>query len=558
MFGKVVPQTAQSQEQDDLLQSLLRADAPGKSSVPATPQQPPVQAPPQTASPGSFTQMFQALKPADEQPVQVGNPPPVPAAPPTPVAPPKPAADLTSVFTPVSINKPLAPAASPVPPPFPVGQKLGEFTQLLQTLKEQAAPPPPPVAETTQNPAQPGSFTQVFKAASALPVTAETEFAPVHVPEAASMPPQPVTPAAPASPPVAAPAQAPGAFTQMFQTLSPPKPTAETPAPPPVQPAPVASAAPPQPAAVGGFTQMFQALSSAKEPAPVSAQPAPAFEPSPAPKSGPGSFTQMFSQIGGQNAPQEDPLASLQQQPPPSANFQFSTPAPQSSRSPFGNTPVPAPTPSAQGGFTQLFQALGKEETAPAKEPPPLMPLAPAAAAPGPPAAGGFTQLLRTLNTGPAPQPTQAAPPPLAPVPAAPISSSGPGEFTRIISGSMLRGAQGQNVTPGPPVMPPAGQAGGGQPAFQMPQAPAFPKIHTAPPPMPSPMSQMHAGGGGSAPQMPHFQPPAFQFPQPPPAAAPQPPPPGKLQQYLPLILIVNVFVLIVVILIVVFALRHH
>jgi len=73
------------------------------------------------------------------------------------------------------------------------------------------------------------------------------------------------------------------------------------------------------------------------------------------------------------------------------------------------------------------------------------------------------------------------------------------------------------------------------------------------------PMPQMHPGGAGGAPQTPHFQPPAFQFPpaQPPVPAPPQAPP-SKLQQYLPLILIVNAFVLIVVILIVIFALRHH
>jgi hypothetical protein len=133
------------------------------------------------------------------------------------------------------------------------------------------------------------------------------------------------------------------------------------------------------------------------------------------------------------------------------------------------------------------------------------------------------------------------------------MPSSGPGEFTRIISGSMLREAQGQNPVPGsPPVMPPA-QSGGGQPGFQMPPSPAFPKLPTAAPPLP----QMHAGGG-AAPQMPHLQPPPFAFPPAPAPPAAQPPAQSKLQQYLPLILVVNVFVLIVVILIVIFVLRHH
>jgi hypothetical protein len=101
--------------------------------------------------------------------------------------------------------------------------------------------------------------------------------------------------------------------------------------------------------------------------------------------------------------------------------------------------------------------------------------------------------------------------------------------------------------------MPPAGQAAGGQPAFQMPQPPPFAKV---PPAAATQIPQMHAGG--AAPQAPHFQPPAFPFPPAPAPPAPAAAPPSKLQQYLPLILVVNVFVLIVVILILVFALRHH
>jgi hypothetical protein len=546
MFAKVAPQAAHSPEQEDLLQSLLRAEStPASSNPPETPVQPPPQAPPaaarSTGSPGSFTQMFQSLKGAEAPPVTIESAPPAPLAAPMPAASPKPHADLTTVFTPVSINKPMAPAGST---PSAAEPKPGEFTQLLRTLnnpvlKAESSPPPSKAVEAVQPPAQPKSFTQMFQATFAEPVTPESQSTPLHVPEAAPE----VTSVYPV--PASAPASSQGSrsngLTQFFQAPSLTGPASETVTAP--LPVPATQVAPPEPAAAGGFTQMFQSLSPAKEPAATTAAP--------------GSFTQMFAQIGGQNAPQEDPLASLKPQAPPPGNFQFSTPAATSSANPFGSAPNPAPAASAQGGgFTQLFQALGKEETSPAKERPPLMPSPPPAATPALPPAGGFTQLLRTLNE-PAVPSTQSGPAPMpAPVPSQPMPSSAPGEFTRVISSSMLREAQGQGVAPAsPPVLPPAGQAGGGQPGFQMSQPPAFAK--PAAPPMPQ-MPQMHAGGTGGAPQMPQFQTPAFQFPPAPPAAAPPPPAQSKLQQYLPLILIVNAFVLIVVILIVVFALRHH
>ena len=529
IFG-TVKQSPPSTDQDDLLQSLLRGDTATnyteETAAIAKPASTPVAALSSSPTPGSFTQMFQALQssdapstPAPENIAQAATPPPAPPAA-------KPAADLTSVFTPVSIHKPAAPFPSPAVAAPPVAeQKAGEFTQLLKTLNNPVLKVESPAAETAKPSTEPGSFTQLFKTATQ-----------AHI---SQPPPEPASPA-PAPTPVSGSSagSGAGAFTQMFQTLS----SGE-------ESSPIAPATPSQPAAATGFTQMFQSLSGTKETAAQPPVTPAAFEPATsAPKPGPGAFTQMFSQIGAQNAPQQDPLASLKQEPPPPANFQFSPATPAADANPFRNT---QPAPPAQGGFTQLFQALGNEDAAPPKEPPPFMP--PVAATPAPPAAGGFTQLLRTLNTEAAPpQPQSVTPQPLPPAPPAPLPSSGPGEFTRIISGSMLREAQGQNVPPGsPPVMP--AQQGGAQPAaFQMPQPPAFPKIPTAPPPMP----QMHVGGG-SAPQMPHLQPTAFAFPPAPAPPAPQPAQ-SKLQQYLPLILVVNVFVLIVVILIVVFALRHH
>ena len=147
MFGKITPQATPPPEQDDLLQSLLRAEqTPAKSSLPEAPLPPPPQPPPaatpQASGMGSFPQMFQALKSTEPQPVKEETQPLAPFAPPAPAPPPKPPADLTSVFSPVSINKPAA------VPPSSAEPRLGEFTQLLQTLnnpllKVQPAPPPP-------------------------------------------------------------------------------------------------------------------------------------------------------------------------------------------------------------------------------------------------------------------------------------------------------------------------------------------------------------------------------------------------------------------------------
>ncbi|HVW78746.1 MAG TPA: hypothetical protein VHB45_14130 [Alloacidobacterium sp.] len=392
----------------------------------------------------------------------------------------KPATDLTSVFTPVTIPKPKPQPVTPVPS----GQQPGEFTQLLKTLSTPVVQGETPSAPPDPAASQPGAFTQMFQA-----ITAQDESASSSVPKSSE----------PAAPPQ------PGAFTQMFQTIS--KSEAEKVSPEESQPA------------AEGFTQIFQSLSSKQSPSPQSAQPA----------NVPGSFTQMFAQANAQGSPQSNPLASLKSELSPSSDFSFTPPAQPSS--------IPA-----QGGFTKLFEALDSSKSAP-KEPPPLTPPSPQPVIP--PAVGGFTQLLRTLNADQVSQ-SQVVPPSIPSAQSASVTQplNGPGEFTRVISGSMLREAQGQSAMP---IMSTPSQAPSGQPAFQIPPPSQFPK--------PSPMPQMHGGAGGAAPQMPHLQPPPFTFP---PAPAPQAPPASKLQQYLPLILVVNVFVLIVIVLIVIFALRHH
>src|SRR5215470_993941 len=386
MFGTVKPQAAHAPEQDDLLKDLLRSEtAPAKTAPPETPSPVTPFAPPTAAPAGSglegFTQMFQTLKSSEPQPTKVDSSSSAPAETTTPASPSKPPADLTSVFTPVSINKPAPRTDMPAPrAPFAPEPKPGEFTQLLQTLssplaKTQAPPSPSPIVEPAKPSEKPETFTEMLKTAPAQPDASEAGFAPVHVPE--TSPSSVTTQAAPVQTPAADQSAGPGAFTQMFQSLSPTKPVAET-APVSQQAAPVASSTPPQPAAAGGFTQMFQSLSETKAttPAPPQSQPGSTFEPpAPTPKSEPGGFTQMFSQIGAQNSQQEEFFASLKKQPSPS-DFPSVAQAP-------GSSPISNPTP-AQGGFTQLFQALGKEDTAPTKEPPPLMPSSSPATAPRP------------------------------------------------------------------------------------------------------------------------------------------------------------------------------
>jgi len=260
----------------------------------------------------------------------------------------------------------------------------------------------------------------------------------------------------------------------------------------------------------------------------------------------------MFSPRAHEKLSGEDPLNSLKSEPPPVSSFQFSS------------TPSrPAePMPPAQGGFTQLLHALNQEEPATRADEPFIAPQPPPPMAPAP-AAGGFTQLLRTLSADPVPQPVAQPPlaPPMTPLTMPPIQqpasspsmSGGPGEFTRVISGSQFREMQTQGpAAQGPPVLPQQPAARPGLPPMQFPPTPAFPQAPAMP--------QMPAAHGGAAPPaMPHFQPPAFQFPPAPaPPAAPQPPAPGKLQQYLPLILILNIFVLLVIVLILIFVLRHR
>ena len=515
IFG--TPSPAQPQE-DDLLKSLLRNE-----NTPASPTPPGLQttpppaaqtqerslptpatlpaAPPPSAAPGGFTQMFQALTNPTPNPAPPTSPTPAatPVAQPLSSISPKPLSDLASLFTKISVEK----SSLPDLPAQPTVQVPGEFTRMLRSLGNQAEQAasgthPLPSVETTKAAASPDSFTQMFSAISANP----------------------------------------GECSETTPVMPTPRQWApET--PPPVKPE-TAAAAP-----TGSFTRMFRPTEDSTEPSPQQPIP-PVAPPESGPNTAPRSFTEIFSQRSVEKTPFDDPLNSLRPESIPERSYQFSNSPAHSSES----------MPPAQGGFTQLLNALNKEEPAPGKSPEPLMSPTPAPPAGSSPAAGGFTQLLRNLSAEPAPRPAGQPPiaqgpvaPPMQPVFSAPPSGGGPGEFTRVISGSAWRDLQPQGA---PPVAPAAAApARAGLPPMQMPQAAAFPQAPSMP--------QMPHSGAPAQPAMQQFQAAPFAFPPAPaPPPAPPAPAPSKLQQYLPLILILNVFVLLVIVLILFFVLRHR
>jgi len=346
--------------------------------------------------------------------------------------------------------------------------------------------------------------------------------------------PEPSLEQAPESPAkgVAKPPQA-GDFTQMFHKLEPP------PSPPPPQTR--SSNSPPQ--EPGDFTRMFvAATSSGFRPPPATPDPAP-FAPPATPKmrgfstpgisdsaSAEGSFTQLFRTPSSSPAP--SPLQPFT--PVPSAPPQSTEPAwPQSLDSaPNGDRMAP-------DGLTQLFRSLSEESQSPPNrigESPSVSP-SPAQPPAGNPAS--VTMLIQRL--------TQDLQQPAAPTPptAAPVGLSAPGEFTRILGSGVTNPASEAQpgVVAGPaagnfamPVPPTLVFPAAPVPAFAAPQVPA--------PPVPA-----------FAPQVPALAvPPA----QPPKAAPSAPPQKSKLQQMLPMLLVLNAFLVVVLILLLVFALKSR
>jgi hypothetical protein len=341
----------------------------------------------------------------------------------------------------------------------------------------------------------------------------------------------------------AKPAQ-PGEFTQMFHKLEPP--------PSPPLPQTRATNNPPQ--EPGEFTRTFVAAATSPglRPAPATAAPAP-FAPPATPKmrgfsapgisdsaSAEGNFTQLFrTPPSPQQTPAVQPFAPL-----PSAPPKLAEPAWPQSLDPAPNRDAMAP-----GGLSQLFRSLSEEsdpspnrsgesflvrETPPPSQPPSSNP-------------GSVTMLIQRLTEDRQEPAASATPTPAA---AAPADQAGPGEFTRILAGGASNPASGLEPGPAAGKFPMAAVATS---VFAAPQIPAAPAPAFALPPIPAAPAPAFA-----APQLPAIAVPQAPPPQPPKVAASAPPPKSKLQQMLPMLLVLNAFLVVVLIVLLVFALRSR
>jgi hypothetical protein len=311
----------------------------------------------------------------------------------------------------------------------------------------------------------------------------------------------------------------------------------------------------------GEFTQMFHKLEFAPAP-PVSS----AAEARPSPeisRQEPGEFTRMFVRA----------TASMPQRPMPAASDPAAFAPPATPRLKGFSTPGVSDSASAEGSFTQLFQTAAPAPPAPVR---PFTPLSNGTEAAwssnldSPPSkdameSAGVTQLFRALSSeseplanrfgeqSPQPVPVASAPGSItmliqrltedlqsssSPPPASgpePVQVSEPGEFTRIMSGGSVKAAAGQGgaaekvAVPAPAVFPVPGAPLPVAPAFSAPAAPAVavPRLQT--PPIPAP-----------------------------PVVASADPPQSKLQQMMPMLLVLNAFLLVVLIVLVMFLLKSR
>jgi hypothetical protein len=379
--------------------------------------------------------------------------------------------------------------------------------------------PPPTEAPVQSNPVRSaGEFTRFFEAIT--PV----EPAPTH--------PKVSEPTENSTPNTESASQGPGDFTRIF--LQVPAPPVETPRPienmaertsaAPLQAPPAAEAGP------GEFTRFISGRERMPpESSPV--HPEPGLPASPAARklkgfstpgasgfasAGPSGITESFHTP--RSVPEASPPDGFEDDRVVSTPFRRS-PDTAEQRIPFSSRPEerPGQRPGEAGEFTRLMKSLSDTASRPMHEGSgPLTgptPTAGAATSPeflaGP---GEFTRLMKGLSGGAPPEAAALPgferadpPPPPKSVP------QGAGDYTRIISGSLLRQAQ-----------------------------PAQPQ--------PAPVTTGAASGPLSG-----FPPPVPHLPTPP---LPVAPPKGKLERYLPLLLILNAFLLAVLILLVAFSLR--
>jgi len=374
----------------------------------------------------------------------------------------------------------------------------------------------------TPGQAGPGEFTQMFQSFD--PPSGPRNPAPSGSNERLSVN-RVEAPAGPA-------AQAPGEFTRVFLgeagSAAPPpsRVVPQSPLPGPVaavQPVTPASALPPRKgfsspgvsdsvSGEGAFTRMFQAM-----PAPQSAAP-------PAP-SRPAPFTPEAAtpaRQGSSTWPAEAPRERPMERPvSPSSTGQSAT----GLISSLGAEPAPG----------QLFSRPAQPaEATPnwAQSPTPYSSHPPDTSGSD---AGSVTRLIERLSQ--VNRDTQAAPP--APVAAAPPIVSGPGEMTRILSGDVLQQKSAAEAAAQAASAPQAAKAAPlpAMPVVAMPHMPAVAPaqavkvepVHFAAPPLPKP----------AAPALPALAPPK-----------------GKLEAMVPILLVINTFLLIVLLVVVVFALK--
>ena len=366
---------------------------------------------------------------------------------------------------------------------------------------------------------------------------------------------------------------APGEFTQMFQRIEPQANSAPAPAAAlesPIQTVnPTESAKPdsqpPGEQGPGEFTRIFvggakpasvpsasvaeQAEEHQRPNSPaVAASRAKGFSSPGASDSADNSFSQLFKTASPAQAPRVSvPVQSSPQVP----TVQPAPPSPQISwkQEPAFKGTEASSTPSSPSA-TSLLNSLSSSGSSPSASrqsepapyrsepvPSPGTPMEPVQ----PPGidSGGVTRFIRQLSQEP-PSLQPAAPPPS---PAAPPINSGPGEFTRIISG--MKGNTAIPTAPPPaPVQPaPIQFAAPAAPAFAAPARPAAPAF--APPAAPA--FAQPAVSPPIAPQVPRPAPPA-----PPALAAPK----GKFEALVPILLVINTFLLIVILLVVIFSMK--
>jgi hypothetical protein len=430
-----------------------------------------------------------------------------------------------------------------------------------------------PPNKTSQNPQpdhQPGEFTQFFQSVT---------------PAGDPVPATPVKPTLPERRLATADERSPAVtdLSRVFTQLAKP------------QPRP--SAAPPP----GEFTQLMDSFSSGsasrpQAPPPSNPQPfriqpesagsgiSPATQATNAEGSSSGSFTNYFqsvstpvtkpesssspSQLRGNTAP------SGRDAPPAPENVNrtdsrdaltqifagVSDPPVQASRSFFG-APEPASYRHGEGGdFTKLFEALSEAPAAADRLQFSSQPLAPSKAPgqepPMQPDPGGFTRLMSALGQNP--QPMEAAIPEPIPAPS-PLPPQGPSEFTRILSPSLkserqeaaLQADSPQGIGPAS-LRAAAAPLAAALPLQALPAAPfAPPAMHGSMPPSVLPPLQSHAPPLAS----PLLPKPTAQGPAP---TKVLPVPKNKLQELLPILLVINAFLMLLVVILAIFLLRRH